>query len=138
MFLDDDSDQRRRRIRFLIVDDHAGSRGLVKSVLTQSGFTRVKACENGSEALKYLLEQEVDIVVCDWNMPVMTGIELLEQVRSHEKVKDLPFIMLTAQQQQNEVVMAFSQGVSDYIIKPFTPETLLNKVKRVLKKNNLL
>jgi two-component system chemotaxis response regulator CheY len=71
-------------------------------------------------------------------MPNMTGIELLESVRSHSEIDDVLFIMLTAQQTQNEVVLAYSLGVTDYIIKPFTPEVLLNKVNRLLTKQGLI
>lgn len=123
-----------KSLRFLIVDDHKGSRFLVKAVLTQGGYTNVMSCENGVEALSVLKEGEIDIVVCDWNMPTMTGIDLLKHMRKDDSTNSIPFIMLTAQQEQSEVVMAIRHGATDYIVKPFTHATLISKVERIIKK----
>ena len=124
-----------KSLRFLIVDDQVGTRSLVKAVLFQGGYTNVRSCENGLEALAELQAGDVDIVVCDWNMPTMTGIELLLQMRKNNATNAIPFVMLTAQQEQNEVVMAVAYGATDYIIKPFTPETLMGKIERIIRKH---
>jgi two-component system chemotaxis response regulator CheY len=145
-----------KNVRFLVIDDHSGTRSLVKALLVQDGFSNIRSCENGLEALKVLQEGEIDIVVCDWNMPVMSGIDLLREVRREEKkqiteyeskkeqdsasIKSksrfVPFIMLTAEQDQFSVITAFEYGATDYIIKPFTQETLSGKVMRVIKNLN--
>jgi two-component system chemotaxis response regulator CheY len=124
-----------KSFRFLIVDDHVGTRSLVKTVLSQEGYTNVRSCEDGLEALTELQSGEVDIVVCDWNMPTMTGIDLLRHMRRNEATNAIPFVMLTAQQEQAEVVMAVAYGATDYIIKPFTPETLIGKIERIIRKH---
>lgn len=124
-----------KSLRFLIVDDQVGTRSLVKAVLSQGGYTNVRSCGNGLEALTELQAGDVDIVVCDWNMPTMTGIELLRQMRKNNATNAIPFVMLTAQQEQNEVVMAVAYGATDYIIKPFTSETLMGKIERIIRKH---
>jgi two-component system chemotaxis response regulator CheY len=124
-----------KSLRFLIVDDQVGTRSLVKAVLSQGGYTNVRSCGNGLEALTELQAGDVDIVVCDWNMPRMNGIELLRQMRKNNATNAIPFVMLTAQQEQNEVVMAVAYGATDYIIKPFTSETLMGKIERIIRKH---
>ena len=124
-----------KSLRFLIVDDQVGTRSLVKAVLSQGGYTNVRSCGNGLEALTELQAGDVDIVVCDWNMPRMNGIELLQQMRKNNATNAIPFVMLTAQQEQNEVVMAVAYGATDYIIKPFTSETLMGKIERIIRKH---
>ena len=124
-----------KSLRFLIVDDHVGTRSLVRVVLSQGGYRNVRSCENGLEALTELQAGNVDIVVCDWNMPQMTGIDLLRHMRKNDATNAIPFVMLTAQQEQDEVVMAVAYGATDYIIKPFTPETLMGKIERIIKKH---
>jgi two-component system chemotaxis response regulator CheY len=123
-----------KSLRFLIVDDHGGSRSLVKAVLSQEGYANVRSCENGLEALSVLQNGDIDIVVCDWNMPTMTGIELLRRMRKDDSTSSIPFVMLTAQQEQSEVVTALAHGATDYIVKPFTPDTLISKVERIIRK----
>lgn len=116
---------------FLVVDDHRSTRDLVHSILYREGYTTIQTVKNGLEAVERLDSSNIDVVICDWKMPEMSGLELLKEVRSSRNGvgSDMPFIMLTAQRDRDEVVLAFSAGVSDYVVKPFTSETLINKVK---------
>jgi two-component system chemotaxis response regulator CheY len=119
-------------INVLVVDDFASMRRIVKGVLKQIGFTKIIEAEDGADALGVLKREAIDLVLADWNMPRMTGIELLKAVRDDESLKDAPFIMVTAEGQKDNVVEAVQAGVSNYIMKPFTPQTLEEKVKKVL------
>ena len=116
----------------LVVDDFASMRRIVKNVLKQMGFKKIIEAEDGSSALQVLKKEEIGLVLCDWNMPRMTGIDLLKAVRSDESLKDIPFLMVTAEGQKDNVVEAVQAGVSNYIMKPFTAEGLEEKVKKVL------
>ena len=119
-------------INVLVVDDFATMRRIVKGVLKQLGFTSIIEAEDGDLALKELKKEEVGLIVSDWNMPNMSGLDLLKAVRGDEKLKGIPFIMVTAEGQKENVVEAVKAGVSNYIIKPFTPETFNEKLAKVL------
>jgi len=119
-------------INVLVVDDFATMRRIVKGVLKDLGFKNIIEADNGVSALKDLKTEDVGLILCDWNMPKMNGLELLKTVRSDEKFKDIPFIMVTAEGQKQNVVEAIKAGVSNYIVKPFTPETLKEKLEKVL------
>jgi two-component system chemotaxis response regulator CheY len=115
----------------LIVDDFATMRRIVKNILTQLGFKSFIEADDGSVAWEILQKEPVDFVVSDWNMPNMTGIELLKKVRADERFKDLPFLMVTAEAQKDNIVEAVKARVSNYIVKPFTPETLSEKIEKI-------
>ncbi len=115
----------------LIVDDFATMRRIVKNILTQIGFKNFLEADDGSVAWEILQKQHVDFIVSDWNMPKMTGIELLKKVRADDKFKDLPFLMVTAEAQKENIVEAVKARVSNYIVKPFTPETLSEKIDKI-------
>ena len=119
-------------INVLVVDDFATMRRIVKGVLKDLGFKNIIEADNGVSALKELKTEEIGLIVCDWNMPKMTGLDLLKTVRSDDKFKEIPFIMVTAEGQKENVVKAIKAGVSNYIVKPFTPETLKEKLEKVL------
>ena len=116
----------------LIVDDFATMRRIIKGVLKELGFKNVIEAENGKVALAKLEKENVGLIISDWNMPEMQGIDFLKAVRSTPKFKDLPFIMVTAEGQKQNVVEAVKAGVTNYIVKPFTPETLKKKLEAVL------
>lgn len=116
----------------LVVDDHPMTRNMVRAILRGVGFTHVHTAENGAQGEQVLSERHIDLIVCDWNMPGMTGLEFLNRVRANQTHKNLPFIMLTAEAYQENVRAAISAGVSDYIIKPFTAEALLAKISEAL------
>ena len=115
-----------------MVDDFASMRRIVKGVLRQMGFNKIIEAEDGADALEVLQKEVIGLVLADWNMPKMTGIELLEAVRGDESLKDIPFMMVTAEGQKGNVVEAVQAGVSSYIVKPFTSEALEEKIKKVL------
>lgn len=121
--------------RILVVDDHASARDLVKSILHSIGYANVLTAGDGGEAIRTITNNHIDLVICDWNMPFISGIEVLSSIRSLEtEKKDIPFIMLTAEAYRENILAATQLGVSDYVAKPFTPETLGNKVRDVLEK----
>lgn len=119
----------------MVVDDFSTMRRIVKNVLKDLQFKEIVEAENGAEALKVLKSTKVDLIVSDWNMPVMTGIELLKQVRANDEYKALPFLMVTAEAQKDNIVEAIKAKVSNYIIKPFTPATLAEKIAKIIPQN---
>ncbi len=118
-------------MKVLVVDDFATMRRIVKGVLKQLGFTDIIEAEDGNLALEELKKEKVGLIVSDWNMPNMTGLDLLKVVRSDDSLKTIPFIMVTAEGQKDNVVEAVKSGVSNYIVKPFTPETFNEKLQKV-------
>jgi two-component system chemotaxis response regulator CheY len=120
-------------MKILVVDDMATMRRIVKNILKQLGFANVEEAENGQEGLQKLRDGSFGFVVSDWNMPVMTGIDLLRAIRADEKLKALPVLMVTAEAQQANLVEAIQAGVSNYIVKPFTAETLQEKMGKIFK-----
>lgn len=121
-------------LRILVVDDFETMRRIIRGSLKKIGFSNIVEAEDGIGALKVLENEDIGLVMCDWNMPNMTGIEVLRRIRSHEKLKDIPFIMVTAEVQKENVIEAVKAGTSHYIVKPFTPEVLAAKIKEVFKK----
>jgi two-component system chemotaxis response regulator CheY len=120
-------------MKILVVDDMTTMRRIVKNILKQLGFANIEEAENGQEALQKLREGSFGFVVSDWNMPVMTGIDMLRAIRADEKLKALPVLMVTAEAQQANLVEAIQAGVSNYIVKPFTAETLQEKMGKIFK-----
>jgi two-component system, chemotaxis family, chemotaxis protein CheY len=120
-------------MRILVVDDMATMRRIVKNILKQLGFANVEEAENGQEALQKLRADTFGFVVSDWNMPVMTGIDMLRAIRADDKFKALPVLMVTAEAQQANLVEAIQAGVSNYIVKPFTAEVLQEKMSKIFK-----
>ncbi|MDD3553997.1 MAG: chemotaxis response regulator CheY [Deltaproteobacteria bacterium] len=118
-------------LKVLIVDDFATMRRIVKNILTQLGFKNFIEADDGSTAWDILQKEQVDFIVSDWNMPKMTGIELLKKVRADERFQNLPFLMVTAEAQKENIVEAVKARVSNYIVKPFTPETLSEKIEKI-------
>ncbi|HOO40773.1 MAG TPA: chemotaxis response regulator CheY [Syntrophales bacterium] len=123
-----------KSIKILIVDDFATMRKVIRNLLKQSGYENIVEAEDGVNALKVLQSQKIDFIVSDWNMPNMSGLELLKAVRADEELKALPFLMVTAEALQENVVAAVKAGVSNYIVKPFTSETLDEKIKKIMEK----
>ena len=115
----------------LIVDDFATMRRILKNILRQIGFTNINEADNGKSALTLLKKQKFNLVLCDWNMPEMSGLELLSEIRSDSDLKDTPFIMVTAEAQKENIIEAVQAGVSNYVVKPFTAETISEKLEKV-------
>jgi two-component system, chemotaxis family, chemotaxis protein CheY len=120
-------------IKILIVDDFATMRKIVRNVLKQIGFTNMIEADNGKTALKVLNKEDVDLILCDWNMPEMAGIDLLKTLKSDDSLKGIPFVMVTAEAQKDNIIEAVKAGVRSYIVKPFTAETVSEKLKVIFK-----
>jgi two-component system chemotaxis response regulator CheY len=123
----------RAELKVVVADDYALTRSMIKSILRQLGFQNVITYENGDSLLDEVLQNGAGLVVCDWNMPGRSGLEVLQTIRKDERFKDLPFLMLTAEVYRENVVEAMKAGVSDYIAKPFTAQILGQKIDQVLK-----
>ncbi|MHB8354105.1 MAG: chemotaxis response regulator CheY [Burkholderiales bacterium] len=117
-------------VKFLVVDDFSTMRRIIRNLLNELGFTNIQEAEDGVDAL-HKLGGNFDVVVSDWNMPNMTGIELLRKIRSDPALKDLPVLMVTAEAKQENLIEATQAGVSGYLIKPFTAATLDEKLKKI-------
>ena len=117
----------------LIVDDFQTMRRIILTALTQIGFTKFLEAENGEVALNMLRSKRVDFIVSDWNMPQMMGIDLLKAVRGDEKLKTIPFLMVTAESQKENILEAVKAGVTNYIVKPFNRDTLEQKLGAIFK-----
>lgn len=120
-------------MKILVVDDMVTMRKIVKNILKQLGFANVDEAENGQEALQKLRSGTFGFVVSDWNMPVMTGIDMLRAIRADEQLKAIPVLMVTAEAQQSNLIEAVQAGVSNYIVKPFTAETMQEKIGKIFK-----
>ena len=117
-------------MRVLVVDDFATMRKIVKNVLKQINIENVVEAENGKHALNVLKSEEVDLIISDWMMPEMTGIEFLKVCKDDDEKKKIPFIMVTAEGQKESVMEAIKSGVDNYIVKPFTPEKLKDAIDK--------
>ena len=116
----------------LIVDDYKTMLRIIRNLLKQLNFENVDEATNGADALAKLQTGNFGLVISDWNMEPMTGLELLKNVRSDPKLKQTPFIMVTAESKTENVIAAKQAGVSNYIVKPFNAETLRGKIERAL------
>ena len=116
----------------LIVDDFTTMRRIVRKILRDLDFEDILEAEDGSAAMSVLKGTKVDLIISDWNMPKMTGLELLKEVRSTDNLKGIPFLMLTAEAQKENIMEAVKAKVSNYIVKPFTPEGLQEKLAKIL------
>jgi len=124
-------------LKFLVVDDFSTMRRIVRNLLKELGFTNVDEAEDGVNALQKLRGESFDFVISDWNMPNMTGIELLRQVRADAALRHLPVLMITAEAKKENIIEAAQAGASGYIVKPFTAATLdekLNKIFQTMQK----
>lgn len=116
----------------LIVDDYKTMLRIIENLLKQLGFKNVHQATDGSMALRMLREQSYGLVISDWNMQPMTGLQLLKEVRADDRLKSMPFIMVTAESKTENVVAAKEAGVNNYIVKPFNAETLKQKIVSVI------
>jgi len=119
-------------LRFLVVDDFSTMRRIVKNLLQELGYANVQEADDGNTALPMLKNGNFDFVITDWNMPQMPGLELLKAVRADDKLKHLPVLMVTAEAKREQIVEAAQAGVSGYVIKPFTAQTLSEKLNKIL------
>ena len=119
-------------IKVLVVDDFSTMRKIIRNNLKSLGFSNFVEAENGQEALEALKKDKLGLIISDWNMPKMSGIELLRAVRGDAGLKSIPFIMVTAEGQKDNVMEAAEAGVSNYVVKPLTPDTFSEKLQKVL------
>jgi two-component system chemotaxis response regulator CheY len=120
-----------KTLSVLVVDDYATMRRIIRNLLQQLGYTDVDEAADGEQALSKLRDKDFGLVISDWNMEPMTGLDLLKAVRSDARLKALPFIMVTAESKTENVVAAKQAGVSNYIVKPFNAEILKQKLAAV-------
>ena len=123
-----------KNMRILIVDDFSTMRRIVKNLLGDLGFTNTAEAEDGNSALAALRASSFEFVITDWNMPGMTGIDLLRSIRADDKLKHLPVLMVTAEAKREQIIEAAQAGVNGYIIKPFTAQTLEEKLGKIFER----
>jgi len=119
------------KMNVLVVDDFSTMRRIVKNILKQLGYVNITEADDGTTALEVLKKEKINFIISDWNMPQMSGLKLLKAVRASEEWKDMPFLMVTAEGQKENVIEAVKHRVSNYIVKPFTPETLMEKINKI-------
>jgi two-component system, chemotaxis family, chemotaxis protein CheY len=119
------------KMHVLVVDDFATMRRIITNVLRQLGFENIMEAEDGTKALQILETEKVDFVITDWNMPQMSGLDLLKAIRASEDKKHIPVLMVTAEAMQENILKAAQAGVNNYIIKPFDAKTLSDKINKI-------
>lgn len=123
-----------KNLRFLVVDDFATMRRIVRNLLKDLGFNNVEEAEDGQDALNKLRESKFDFVVSDWNMPNMDGLQLLSEIRKDPALGQLPVLMVTAEAKKENIIAAAQAGASGYVVKPFTAATLEEKLGKIFEK----
>ncbi len=126
-----------KNINILVVDDFSTMIRIVTNLLKELGFTNIDDANDGSKAWPMIQSGKYDFVVSDWNMPEMTGIELLRKVRAHPDFSDMPFMLITAEQKRSQILDAAQAGVDGYIVKPFTAATLKEKIDKIAERKSL-
>ncbi len=121
-------------MKILVVDDFSTMRRIIKNLLKDLGFTNVQEADDGNTALPMLNQGDFDFVVTDWNMPGMQGIDLLRAIRSSDKLKHLPVLMVTAEAKKEQIIAAAQAGVNGYVVKPFTAATLKEKLEKIFER----
>ncbi|WLI76321.1 chemotaxis response regulator CheY [Kosakonia sp. H02] len=123
-----------KNLRFLVVDDFATMRRIVRNLLKDLGFNRVEEAEDGQDALNKLRSDAFDFVISDWNMPNMDGLQLLTEIRNDINLKTMPVLMVTAEAKKENIIAAAQAGASGYVVKPFTAATLEEKLNKIFEK----
>ena len=123
-----------KNMKILIVDDFSTMRRIIKNLLRDLGFTNTVEADDGNTALPILRLGSIDFLVTDWNMPGMSGIDLLRQVRADEKLKHLPVLMVTAEAKREQIIEAAQAGVNGYVVKPFTAQALKDKIEKIFER----
>ena len=123
-----------KNMKILVVDDFSTMRRIIKNLLRDLGFTNTHEADDGNTALPVLKSGGFDFLVTDWNMPGMTGIELLKAVRSDPALSSLPVLMVTAESKRDQIIEAAQAGVNGYVVKPFTAATLEEKISKIFER----
>jgi len=126
------------KIKVLVVDDFPTMRRIIRNLLKQIGYNSIEEAEDGIQALAMLRKGGAGLVVSDWNMPHMEGIDLLRNVRKDASLEDIAFLMVTAEAEKEKVIEAIKSGVDNYIVKPFTAETLKEKIEKIAERRSAL
>lgn len=121
------------KLRVLVVDDFSTMRKIVKNMLKQAGVKQIVEAENGRVALEFLERQSFNLVILDWNMPSVSGLDVLKAIRANERLHCLPVLMVTSEALESQVLIAVQAGVTNYIVKPFTEEVLFKKINAIMK-----
>lgn len=117
----------------LVVDDASTMRRIIRALLRELGFKNIREAQDGNVALEELKRHKADLVITDWNMPQMTGIELLRAIRGDGGLKDTPVLIVTAEAKKDHVMEAIQAGVNSYVVKPFNAQTLEDKLNKIFK-----
>jgi two-component system chemotaxis response regulator CheY len=128
-----DEAQRRAQIKILVADDQVEARSLIQSVLSSLGYVNVYQAITGVDAIDAAIKREVHLVICDWNMPGASGLEVLQALRKHPMHKSTPFLMLTSEGYKENVREAFKSGVTSYLVKPVTAKALIGEFEKLTK-----
>ena len=120
-----------KKMKILVVDDFATMRRIIKNILRQIGFTNIVEADDGSTALPILEKEHIDLVITDWNMPKMSGLELIKAIRANPTTKDIPILMVTAEALKENIIEAVKAGVNNYVVKPFTAQVLQEKIEKI-------
>jgi two-component system chemotaxis response regulator CheY len=120
-------------MRILVVDDSSTMRRIIINTLNKLGYKECHEAANGKEGVERLAETQVDMVITDWNMPEMSGVEFIRAVRANDATKHLPVLMVTTNAAEDDIVEALRAGVNNYVVKPFTPDTIKEKIQAALK-----
>jgi two-component system chemotaxis response regulator CheY len=123
-------------MKILVVDDFSTMRRIIRNLLRDLGFNNTQEADDGATALPMLQKEKFDFLITDWNMPGMQGIDLLKAVRADENLKSLPVLMVTAEAKKDQIVEAAQSGVNGYVVKPFTAETLKEKMDKIFERIN--
>ncbi len=121
-------------MKILVVDDFSTMRRIIKNLLRDLGFNNTSEADDGSTALPMLQNGDFDFLVTDWNMPIMQGIDLLKAVRADERLASMPVLLVTAEAKKTQIVEAAQAGVNGYIVKPFTAQTLKEKLEKIFER----
>ncbi len=120
-------------IEILVVDDFATIRNVVKGLLKEIGFEKIDQADDGDVALEMMKQKPYQLLITDWHMPKMNGIDLLKIIRAEEGLKNIPVLILTAESKKEQIIEAAQAGANEYLLKPFNVETLNMKLKKILK-----
>lgn len=123
-----------KNMKILIVDDFSTMRRIIKNLLRDLGFTNTAEADDGNSALPMLQSGNYDLLVTDWNMPGMTGIDLLKACRTDDKLRSLPVLMVTAEAKRDQIIAAAQAGVNGYVVKPFTAAALQEKIEKIFER----
>ncbi len=118
-------------MKIIIADDFPEVTRVIRYILMNIGFANIREADGGKVVLRALKKDKYDLILCDWNMPDMSGAEVLKKIRSDDELKDIPFIMITAEAEKEKILAAIKAGVSNYIVKPFSAETISEALKKV-------